>query len=203
MITLLITLAIGLLIWLFIWWLIFNNLTNEGRPHCFLSFHRFKTLNNLNEKRYCYCDWDYSIFKHLYLNNSSFMPEAQIQFHFISFLFFICWNIFRNIQKKRNIQAHGLKLVLTRGNEDIEAIRAQAEREIREAERVNNKVRKNFTKTKVEVSPDLVLLPERNGIIVTYQGKRVYLNKKTGDLCLVDGTKIETDFPKEFSSYLT
>lgn len=171
MISLLITLAIGLLIWLFIWWLIFNSLTSKSRPHCFLSFHRFKTLYNLNEKRYCYCDWDYGIFKHLYLNNSSFMPEAQIQFHFISFLFFIFWNIFRNIQKKRNIQAHGLKLVLTRGNEDIEAIRAQAEKEIREAERVNNKVRKNLTKTKVEISPDLVLLPERNGIIVTYQGK--------------------------------
>ena len=203
MITVLIVFFICLFSDLFIRWLIFNSLTSKSRPHCFLSFHRFKTLYNLNKERYCYCFYDYGAFKHLYLNNSSFMPEAQIQFHFISFLFFTCWNILRNIQEKRNIQARGLKLVLTRGNEDIEAIRAQAEKEIREAERVNNKVKENLNKTKVGIPPVLAPLPERNGNILTYQGKRVYLNKKTGDLCLVDGTKIETNFPKEFSSYLT
>ena len=68
MITLLIILAIGLFIWLFTWWLIFNSLTSSDRPHCFLSFHRFKTLYNLNEDRYCYTCHDYSDFAHLYLD---------------------------------------------------------------------------------------------------------------------------------------
>lgn len=67
MITLLIVLAIGLFIWLFIWWLIFNSPTSSDRPHCFLSFHRFKTLYNLNEDRYCYTCHDYSDFAHLYI----------------------------------------------------------------------------------------------------------------------------------------
>ena len=54
MITLLIVLATGLLIWLFIWWLIFNSSTSSDRPHCFLSFHRFKTLYNLNNNSSIY-----------------------------------------------------------------------------------------------------------------------------------------------------
>lgn len=152
MITLLIVLAIGLFIWLFIWWLIFNSPTDSDRPHCFLSFHRFKTLYNLNEDRYCYTSHDYSDFAHLYLNKyperDYLCAEVQIKFHFISFLFFLFWNMLRNIQEKRSEKNHGLELVLTRGKEDIEMIRARAEKEIREAERINNKVKENIEKAK-------------------------------------------------------
>lgn len=38
--------------------------------------------------------------------------------------------------------------MLTRGKEDIEIIRARAEKEIREAERINNKVKENIEKAK-------------------------------------------------------
>ena len=79
MITLLIILAIGLFIWLFTWWLIFNSLTSSDRPHCFLSFHRFKTLYNLNKGRYRYCAYDYSDFNHLYLNKY----KDQLDFSYI------------------------------------------------------------------------------------------------------------------------
>lgn len=89
MITLLIILAIGLFIWLFIWWLIFNSSTDSDRSHCFLSFHRFKTLYNLNEDRYCYTCHDHSDFAHLYLDKyperDYLCAEVQIKFHFISF----------------------------------------------------------------------------------------------------------------------
>ena len=54
----------------------------------------------------------------------------------------------RNIQEKRSEKNHGLELVLTRGKEDIEMIRARAEKEIREAERINNKVKENIEKAK-------------------------------------------------------
>ncbi len=152
MITLLIVLAIGLFIWLFIWWLIFNNPTDSDRPHCFLSFHRFKTLYNLNEDRYCYTCHDYSDFAHLYLDKyperDYLCAEVQIKFHFISFLFFLVWNMLRNIQEKRSEKNTGLELVLTRGKEDIEMIRARAEKEIREAERINNRVKENIEKAK-------------------------------------------------------
>ena len=152
MITLLIILAIGLFIWLFTWWLIFNSLTSSDRPHCFLSFHRFKTLYNLNKGRYRYCTYDYSDFNHLYLNkypnSDSLYAEVQIKFHFISFLFFLVWNMLCSIQEKRSERNNGLELVLTRGKEDIEMIRARAEKEIREAERINNKVKENIEKAK-------------------------------------------------------
>lgn len=142
----------GLFIWLFIWWCVFNSSTSSTRPHCFLSFHRFKTLYNLNEDRYWYCSHDYSDFAHLYLNKyperGDLYAEVQIKFHFISFLFFLIWNMLLNIQEKRSKKNKGLELVLTRGKEDIEAIRARAEREIREAERINNKVKENLEKSK-------------------------------------------------------
>ena len=164
MITLLIVLAIGLFIWLFIWWLIFNNPTDSERPHCFLSFHRFKTLYNLNKGRYRYCAYDYSDFNHLYLNrypdSDSLFAEVQIKFHFISFLFFIFWNMLRNIQEKRSEKNHGLELVLTRSKEDIEMIRARAEKEIREAERINNKVKENIEKAKYNHKIKLTLNEE-------------------------------------------
>ena len=164
MITLLIILAIGLFIWLFTWWLIFNSPTDSERPHCFLSFHRFKTLYNLNEDRYRYCTYDYSDFNHLYLNrypdSGSLFAEVQIKFHFISFLFFIFWNMLRNIQEKRSEKNHGLELVLTRGKEDIEMIRARAEKEIREAERINNKVKENIEKAKSNHKIKLTLSEE-------------------------------------------
>lgn len=54
----------------------------------------------------------------------------------------------RSIQEKRNEKNTGLELVLTRGKEDIEKIRARAEKEIREAERINNKVKENLEKSK-------------------------------------------------------
>ena len=53
-----------------------------------------------------------------------------------------------NIQEKRSEKNHGLELVLARGKEDIEMIRARAEKEIREAERINNKVKENIEKAK-------------------------------------------------------
>lgn len=164
MITLLIGLAIGLFIWLFIWWIIFNSPTSSDRPHCFLSFHRFKTLYNLNEDRYRYCSNDYSDFAHLYLNKypdyGALYAEVQIKFHFISFLFFLFWNMLRNIQEKRSEKNHGLELVLTRGKEDIEMIRARAEKEIREAERINNKIKENIEKAKHDREIKLTLNKE-------------------------------------------
>ena len=164
MITLLIILAIGLFIWLFTWWLIFNSPTSSDRPHCFLSFHRFKTLYNLNKGRYRYCTYDYSDFNHLYLNrypdSDSLFAEVQIKFHFISFLFFLVWNMLRNIQEKRSEKNNGLELVLTRGKEDIEMIRARAEKEIREAERINNKVKENIEKAKYNHKIKLTLNEE-------------------------------------------
>ena len=54
----------------------------------------------------------------------------------------------RSIQEKRNEKNTGLELVLTRGKEDIETIRARAEKEIREAERINNRVKENIEKAK-------------------------------------------------------
>lgn len=164
MVTLLIVLATGLFIWLFIWWLVFNTSTSSDRPHCFLSFHRFKTLYNLNENRYCYCSNDYSDFSHLYLNKyperDYLCAEVQIKFHFISFLFFLFWNMLRSIQEKRNEKNIGLELVLTRGKEDIEKIRARAEKEIREAERINNKVKENLEKSKYKHEIKLTLNEE-------------------------------------------
>lgn len=152
MILLLTVLTVALFIWLFIWWIIFNTPTHSTRPHCFLSFHRFKTLQNLNENRYCYCQFDYGGFCHLYLNkypySDSLYAEVQINFHFISFLCFIFWNMLRNIQKNGMKKNHALELVLTRGKEDIEMIRTRAEKEIREAERFNNKVKENIEKAK-------------------------------------------------------
>ena len=61
---------------------------------------------------------------------------------------FIFWNLLRNIQEKRNEKNNDLELVLARGKEDIETIRARAEKEIREAERINNKVKENIEKAK-------------------------------------------------------
>ena len=164
MITLLIILTIGLFIWLFTWWLIFNSPTDSDRPHCFLSFHRFKTLYNLNKGRYRYCAYDYSDFNHLYLNkypdSDSLFADVQIKFHFISLLFVIFWNMLRNIQEKRSEKNHGLELVLARGKEDIETIRARAEKEIREAERINNKVKENIEKAKYNHKIKLTLSEE-------------------------------------------
>lgn len=149
---LLIILGSLFIFWLFIWWLIFNSPTSSDRPICFLSFHRFKTLYNLNENRYCYCSNDYSDFAHLYLDKyperDYLCAEVQIKFHFISFLFFLVWNMLCSIQEKRSERNNGLELVLTRGKEDIEMIRARAEKEIREAERINNKVKENIEKAK-------------------------------------------------------
>ena len=49
---------------------------------------------------------------------------------------------------------------MTRGKEDIEAIRARAEKEIREAERINNRVKENIEKAKHDREIRLILNEE-------------------------------------------
>ena len=66
----------------------------------------------------------------------------------------------RSIQEKRSEKNIGLELVLTRGKEDIEKIRARAEKEIREAERINNKVKENLEKSKYKHEIKLTLNEE-------------------------------------------
>lgn len=65
-----------------------------------------------------------------------------------------------SIQEKRSERNNGLELVLTRGKEDIEMIRARAEKEIREAERINNKVKENIEKAKYNHKIKLTLNEE-------------------------------------------
>ena len=66
----------------------------------------------------------------------------------------------RSIQEKRSEKNTGLELVLTRGKEDIETIRARAEKEIREAERINNRVKENIEKAKHDREIRLILNEE-------------------------------------------
>ena len=66
----------------------------------------------------------------------------------------------RNIQDKRSENNSGLVLVVIFGLYDIEMIRASAEKEIREAERINNKVKENIEKAKYNHKIKLTLNEE-------------------------------------------
>ena len=160
---LLIILGCLLVLWLFVWWCIFNCRIDEDMPHCFLSFRRFKRLYDVNPDRYSYQTYMCSDFCRLFLMNDYDFAEVQIQFHFISFLIFIIWDKFDDLNDSKHLKVSkknkAYELIVNWGKKDIDALQKEAEKQVREAERLNNKVKANLE------NPDKTIRLVNNGEI--------------------------------------
>lgn len=123
---------------------VFNCIVDDGLPKMYMSFRRFKKLYVINTDRYWYHEWNYSAFKHLFLQDNFNVVRLQIRFHYISYICFLIWTwcnaISFNRRKKRKAAIEAAKILLKYTSIDVNEMKKKAARYVKDAEDIITKV---------------------------------------------------------------
>ena len=123
---------------------VFNCIVDDDLPKMYMSFRRFKKLYVINTDRYWYHEWNYSTYKHLFLQDNFNVVRMQIRFHYISYICFLIWTwcdaISFNRRKKRKAQIEAAKILLKYTSIDVNKMKKKAARYVKDAEDIITKV---------------------------------------------------------------
>lgn len=128
--------------------IVFNYVVDDGLPKMYMSFRRFKKLYIINTDRYWYHEWDYSIFKHLFLIDDRSTVKLQIRFHYISYICFLIWTwcdaISFKRKEKREADIEAAKVLLKYTSIDVNEMKKKAARYVKDAEEIITKVQEEI-----------------------------------------------------------
>ena len=123
---------------------VFNCIVDDDLPKMYMSFRRFKKLYVINTDRYWYHEWNYSIYKHLFLLDNFNVVRVQIRFHYISYICFLIWTwceaISFNRREKRKAAIEAAKILLKYTSIDVNEMKKRAARYVKDAEDIITKV---------------------------------------------------------------
>lgn len=112
-------------VWLVTWWMVFIS-TPDSRAinsSAWMSFHQFKDIYFIKKDRFEYSDGYNCFCKRLIYKTQTWHNAVHIKFHFIAFLKFKLWLLFKlNEVKPIN---NGLEQILVTAQKDIEEFRAK------------------------------------------------------------------------------
>lgn len=140
--------ATGIFIWLFTWWMIFISTPDSVviKGSAWMSFRQFKDIYFIKKDRFEYTDECNSLFNRLVYRIQidhwgTHSKAIHIKFHFIAFLRFKLWLLFK-LNETKPIDT-GLEQVLLTAQKDIEEFRAknpvlQNKKQIKLKEKTNN-----------------------------------------------------------------
>lgn len=116
----------------------------DPKDEIFLSFRKFIDFYNLNPDRYR-IEYDYSgdLSSLIAINKDKYgyiKYLYKIKFKLFSFIRFYYWSKNNKNMQKKNDDNEKMKGFLELVQKDIDSIRKQAEKEVREAERITNEV---------------------------------------------------------------
>lgn len=126
--------------------------SSDGRSEIFLSFKDFIKFYNLNPDRYEIAydyDGDLSSLNikeeyegyDVYCRPSvKFRNKYKVKFKLFSYIRFYYWDKHRQKVKKKHKYNEDMRGMLELVQKDIDSIRKQAEKEIREAEKITNEI---------------------------------------------------------------
>ena len=123
---------------------VFNCIVDDDLPKMYMSFRRFKKLYVINTDRYWYHEWNYSTYKHLFLQDNFNVVRVQIRFHYISYICFLIWTwcdaISFNRREKRKAAIEAAKILLKYTSMDVNEMKKKAARYVKDAEDIITKV---------------------------------------------------------------
>lgn len=123
----------------------------DGKSEIFLSFKDFIDFYNLNPDRYEieYNDGEpcslnikeeYNEYNMYYQYGVQFRNKYKIKFKLFSYIRFYYWDKHKQKVKKKYKHNEDMRGMLELVQKDIDSIRKQAEKEIREAEKITNEI---------------------------------------------------------------
>lgn len=125
---------------------------DDGKSEIFLSFKDFIKFYNLNPDRYeiayDYNDdlrslnikEEYKGYDIYYEPSIKFRNKYKVKFKLFSYIRFYYWDKHRQKVKKKHKHNEDMRGMLELVQKDIDSIRKQAEKEIREAEKITNEI---------------------------------------------------------------
>lgn len=98
----------------------------------------------INTDRYWYNAWNYSTYKHLFLQDNFNVVRVQIRFHYISYICFLIWTwcdaISFNRREKRKAAIEAAKILLKYTSIDVNEMKKRAARYVKDAEDIITKI---------------------------------------------------------------
>lgn len=125
---------------------------DDGKSEIFLSFKDFIKFYNLNPDRYeitysydgrlssLNIKEEYEGYDICYISGVKFRNKYKVKFKLFSYIRFYYWDKHRQKVKKKHKHNEDMRGMLELVQKDIDSIRKQAEKEIREAERITNEI---------------------------------------------------------------
>lgn len=125
---------------------------DDGKSEIFLSFKDFIDFYNLNPDRYeITYNYDGSLSSLnireeyegcdiCYMFSEKFRNKYKVKFKLFSYIGFYYWDKHRQKVKKKHKNNEDMRGVLELVQKDIDSIRKQAEKEVREAEKITNEI---------------------------------------------------------------
>lgn len=126
--------------------------SSDGGSEIFLSFKDFIKFYNLNPDRYeitygydgklssLNIKEEYEGFDRFCRPSVEFRNKYKVKFKLFSYIRFYYWNEHRQKLQKKNKYNEAMRGMLELVQKDIDSIRKQAEKEIREAEKITNEI---------------------------------------------------------------
>lgn len=122
---------------------------SDGSSEIFLTFKDFIKFYNLNPDRY-EITYDYNEelsslnikeeYEVYYISGVRFRNKYKVKFKLFSYIRFYYWDKHRQKVKKKCKHNEDMRGMLKLVQKDIDSIRKQAEKEIREAEKITNEI---------------------------------------------------------------
>lgn len=125
---------------------------DDGKSEIFLSFKDFIDFYNLNPDRYeieysydgglssLNIKEEYEGYDIYYRPSVKFRNKYKVKFKLFSYIRFYYWDKHRQKVKKKHKHNEDMRGMLELVQKDIDSIRKQAEKEIREAEKITNEI---------------------------------------------------------------
>lgn len=125
---------------------------SDGGNEIFLSFKDFIKFYNLNPDRYeitygydgglssLNIKEEYEGYDICYISSVKFRNKYKVKFKLFSYIRFYYWDKHRQKVKKKCKHNEDMRGMLELVQKDIDSIRKQAEKEIREAEKITNEI---------------------------------------------------------------